>query len=146
MTISDVLSRRQIPFCKVSLVGKPEIGEATRQLVARTELVRTDDGYLIVIIPADYTVDYSLLEVLMGVRPILPARPQDFVKLFGDGGDGFAPPLGSVYGIRTVVDIHLACCETLVFAGDDPEDAISLRFEDFERIEAPITGRIAERR
>ncbi len=146
MTISDVLSRRQIPFRKVSLVGKPDIGELTRQLVARTELVRTDDGYLIVIVPADYAVDYSALEVLMGVRPILPAKPQDLAQLFGDHGDGFAPPLGSAYGIRTVVDIHLAGCETIVFASDDPDDAVSLRFEDFASIETPITGRIAERR
>jgi Ala-tRNA(Pro) deacylase len=113
--------------------------------VAKTVLVRTNDGFAIAILPSTHRIDFKKLGGLIGARGVRLATEEEAELLFPDMEAGVVPPFGKEYGIRTVVDIHLAGCKTIVFEGGTHAEAIRMRYEDFEMLEMPIKGMIADR-
>lgn len=111
--------------------------------VARTALLKTPDGFVIAILPWAFELDYEALETLLGVRPIFPAGDDERAALFPEWGDGLVPPIGSVFGIRTVMDIHLAGCASILFRRSEDGECIRMDLADFRDLEHPITGKIA---
>jgi Ala-tRNA(Pro) deacylase len=146
MKVTEFLDQRNVrfetmkhPAAYSGLKLAEEVHVSGRQ-VAKTVLLRADGGYVIAILPTTHCIDFESLEVLLGTKPIELATEMEAMELFPDMESGVVPMFGSVYGIRTIVDIHLAGCESIVFEGTTHEEAIRIAYEDFERIENPVTG------
>ena len=84
-------------------------------------LMNDSGGLVMVVIPASYTVDVTGIIALLG-RTVSPATEWQMAKLINDGDGRFVPPLGEVYGIKTLIDeriINTDNHEIYVFGGDD---------------------------
>ena len=150
MNVTEFLTRRQVPFETIEhpdAYSALELAESIHEkgrYIAKTVLVRTGDGFVIVILPSTHRIDFEQLESLMGERPIRLATEDEACLLFPGFEAGVVPPFGKEYGIRTVIDVHLAGCRTIVFEGSSHHEAIRVGFDDFEMLESPLKGLIAQ--
>lgn len=149
MKLEDYLSSRSVPYETIlhrTAYTATELAESvhiTGHEVAKTVLLRTRDGYLIAIVPATRLVDLAAIENLLGERPVTLATEDEAAVLFPEVERGVVPPFGGEYGIRTIVDIHLAGKRSIVFEGCSHHEAVRLRYSDFEMLEMPIVGLIS---
>ena len=150
MNFAQFLQDRQIPFdliperSQAASMTADEACATRGRHIAKTVLLRTPDGYLIAIYPWGYRLNLENLQMLVGVHPIVRASVAEVQEQFADTPEGFVPPLGSRYGIRSVMDIHLAGCASILFRAPIGADSIRMALEDFDRIEHPIRGFIAD--
>src|SRR5690606_7021267 len=98
-----------------------------------------DDGYVIAVVPSTRHVDCDAMRVLLGARKIELATESEAGELFPNVEYGVVPPFGSQYGVRTVLDVHLAACESIIFEGNKHDEAIKMLFKDYEMLEGPLT-------
>ena len=68
-------------------------------------------------------------------------RLTEMEKLFPDMEIGAEPPFGEPYGLKTVVDEHLAESEEIVFQGGDHATTVQMKYDDYIRIADAVTGR-----
>ena len=62
---------------------------------------------------------------------------QEIFELFPDCEVGAQPPFGNLYGLAVFVSPELAANEFITFNGGTHEDAVRLRYEDFQRLAQP---------
>lgn len=152
MTFQEVLSRLQAPIEVIHHHATTTSKALARALhvdaavVAKTVLVKTASGFVVVLLPADRQVDFEELKQLLETPTLRLATEDEMESIFPDVERGVVPPFGSLYGIRTVVDIHLAADGYLLFEGRDHSEAIRISYEDFALLENPTRGIISTER
>ncbi|HYT67234.1 MAG TPA: YbaK/EbsC family protein [Vicinamibacterales bacterium] len=97
------------------------------------------------VVPADREVDLARLAVLARAGEVRLAFETELDWLYPDCERGAMPPFGPLYRQRVFVDESLAREEQIVFNGGTHEDAICMRYVDFEALAKPTIGRFAER-
>jgi Ala-tRNA(Pro) deacylase len=112
-------------------------------IFAKTVVVKAGDGYTLLVLPASHRVDMEGVETLLGTRARM-ATEAEMKDLFPDCDLGAEPPFGSQYGLRTLVDEHLAQQETIAVRACSHEEVVLLAYADFARLEAPEVARFAE--
>ena len=145
MDIADYLSQRGVPFERLTAPVSDGLGgaaEPARRQLAQTELLRTSDGFVVVVLPATHQIDRDSLQLLLGVRLTGPASQEELADVFPGLTPNEIPPFGGEYGIRTVVDVHLARFPSVIFR-NGRRGAVRMDYEDFVWLESPITGRFA---
>ncbi len=105
--------------------------------LAKGILVKDDDGYLMVVLPSDYHVDLASLEKLLQQRVTL-ASERELSKLFPDCEPGAVPPLGQVYGIKTIWDPRssLGSQDSVFFEAGDHRHLLKVSGEQFHELMA----------
>ena len=111
--------------------------------VAKTVLLRTGHGYVLAVLPATHRVDLERARQDLGEDQIGLATEGEMERLFPDCERGALPPFGSLYQLPTVVDESLAEDEEIVFDGSNHEEAIRMKYRDFEAVEHPRMGHFA---
>jgi len=99
---------------------------------------------IMAVLPASYHVNPDLLEDLVGAGELRLAEESQFSVLFPNCEPGAMPPLGNLYGQRVFVDLRLAEDEEIVFNAGDHQEAVRLRYSDFERMVDPVLGAFGE--
>ena len=112
---------------------------------AKVVVCFADDEPIQAVVPADLAVSLERLLTLSGAEMIRLAREDELVWLFPECELGAMPPLGPLYKQRVFVDETLAAEDRIVFNAGTHEDAVSMRYEDFEALTRPIVGRFATR-
>lgn len=99
--------------------------------------VMTEDyrGYLMVVVPASYEVEFSMLDEALNRRLEL-ATETELSDIFTDCEVGAIPPLGEAYGIDVAIDNRLVGCDDVYFEAGDHVDLIHLRGDDFRDLMA----------
>lgn len=149
MNVADYLAKRNVSFEMVEhrpAYCASKLAEATHTRgyeVAKTVLLKTPDGFVIAVVPSTRFVDLPAIEGLLGVHSVRLATEDEATATFPDLEPGVVPPFGSGYGIRTVVDIHLAVCPRILFEGATHHEAIRMSFKDYQMLECPIAGLIS---
>jgi Ala-tRNA(Pro) deacylase len=87
---------------------------------------------VLAVLAADRKVDWKLLAPLAGKGARL-ATPEELVAATGVT-KGAVPPLGRLFGLRTVYDESLRAVETVNFNAGTHTDSISMRREDLIRL------------
>lgn len=150
MNICEYLKQRNVPFHHIHHSATMDASRLAQELgvpgkqVAKTVLLRSDDGYVIAVVPSTRHVDCDAMRALLGARRIQLATESEAGELFPDVEYGVVPPFGSQYGVRTVLDVHLAACESIVFKGATHEEAVRMQFRDYELLEGPLTAMISK--
>lgn len=88
-------------------------GVELRQLV-RAVMLEDDAGLVMAILPADYMVDFTVLNRLLG-RTLQPARRERLAAVFPDCEPRSVPPLAEPYGLGAVMDEQIALMPTVCF-------------------------------
>jgi Ala-tRNA(Pro) deacylase len=112
--------------------------------VAKAVLVHAGDEYVLAVLPSTCRISFRRLAELLRTNEMRLASEEEVALVFADCERGAVPPFGGLYGVRTVVDACLAGGREIIVEANLRHLDLRIRFEDFERIEAPIRGRFAD--
>jgi Ala-tRNA(Pro) deacylase len=109
----------------------------SRQLFAKTVMLKVDGTLAMIVMPAAYRVDLTRLSRAMGGRLAELAEESEFKDAFPDCEVGAMPPFGNLYGMPVFVDSRLASQHEIAFNAGTHTDAVRMPYKEFERLAQP---------
>ena len=106
---------------------------------AKALICKLDDRFVMFVLPADRKLDSKRVRQALGIRGLRFATAEELRDLTGLA-PGAVPPFGSLFGLPTHCDSHLAENERINFNAGDHSISISVRFLDYVEIEKPSLG------
>ena len=117
----------------VSAQALAEAEHVSGRQIAKPVILLADGRLVMAVIPGHLHLDVEKAERALNANNVRLATEEEFAGAFGDSEPGAEPPLGVLYGMSTLIDLRLNS-ETITFRGGTHDVAISMRFDDFERI------------
>jgi Ala-tRNA(Pro) deacylase len=105
--------------------------------VAKPVVIKADDEYYMCVLPACCKVDFDALKEQLGARRVDLVTEGEMAKLFPDCELGAEPPLGSLYGLMTIMDVSLDEDDYIVFQGGTHEEAVKMALDEYKRLTSP---------
>jgi prolyl-tRNA editing enzyme YbaK/EbsC (Cys-tRNA(Pro) deacylase) len=100
---------------------------------AKAMLVKAGTGFVLVVLAADRRVDWRLLGPLVGGKGARFATDEELREVTGLS-KGAVPPLGVLFGLRTIYDRSLLEVESVSFNAGTRTDSITMARDDLIRI------------
>lgn len=104
---------------------------------AKTVVLGLPGGHAMAVVPALFKVDLEKIRQGIGTRQVRLADEESMERLCPDCDVGAEPPFGNLYDLPVFVDPNLTKDEYITFNGGTHEDAIRMRFSDYERLVRP---------
>ena len=101
--------------------------------VAKSVLLKDDEGYLLAVLPACHRLHLGRLHHALD-RSLGLATEAEVTTLFGDCAIGAIPPAGVLYDLETIVDETLLEQEDIYFEAGDHERLIHMKRDDFSKL------------
>ncbi|WP_078121271.1 aminoacyl-tRNA deacylase [Thiosocius teredinicola] len=101
--------------------------------VAKCLLLKDDERYLLMVLPADRRLHLGELHRSMN-RPICLATEDEVAKVFADCETGAIPPAGLLYDLDTIIDDVLLMQPDVYFEAGDHEQLIHMKQADFRKL------------
>jgi Ala-tRNA(Pro) deacylase len=108
--------------------------------MAKTVVFRSNEGYILVVVPADTYEDVEQVRTAVGIATLQKAKETELYLLFPNAEVGAMPPLGTLFGLPVYLDRELARQEFIAFNAGTHRDLIHMRVSDFEKLVHPVTG------
>jgi Ala-tRNA(Pro) deacylase len=149
MRLESVLEEQHIKFERHTHVPTytaqrlADVEHVSGYLVAKPVVVRDRQGFAICVLPAPKQIDLDRVAELIGDPEVRLATESEMSELFPDCELGAEPPVGSLFGMRTIMDSGLRDDEYILMQSGSHTEAIRTRRDDWERLCNPITGDIA---
>ncbi len=112
-------------------------------VVAKPVIVRGASAFTMCVLPAPDRVDLRRVAELLGEPQVRLATESEMAELFPECELGAEPPVGSMFGMATVMDTRLQEDEFLVMQAGTHTEAIRIRREDWQRLCEPVVASIA---
>lgn len=149
MRLDEFLSEQHVPYRR--LPHRPvytanrvaQVLHVPGKDMAKSVLVRTRQGYMVAVLPATHRIDLDQMRQEWNDPDLNLASEEEMENLFPDCERGALPPFGSLYQLPTVIDECLSKDETIVFEGQNHEEAIQMAYWDFVEAENPRVGHFA---
>lgn len=110
------------------------------KMMVKVVMVLADGALVMLVLPASQQVDLGKVAAGLGAREVTLASERDFAPAFPDCELGAQPPFGNLYGLPVYVDPTLAEDDVIVFQAGTHTEAISMRYEDYDRLVQPVVG------
>ena len=106
--------------------------------LAKGVLVKDDDGYLLVVLPADYHIELESLRKLLG-QEVAMVGEATLEESFSDCELGAVPPIGMAYGVKTIWDpkSSLGKQGEIFFEAGDHQSLVQMSGVQFHELMAP---------
>ena len=106
--------------------------------LAKGVLVKDNDGYLLVVLPADYLIELESLHKLLR-QEVTMVDEATLKEVFSDCELGAVPPIGMAYGIKTIWDPKSSLGEQdeVFFEAGDHESLVQMSGVQFHELMAP---------
>jgi Ala-tRNA(Pro) deacylase len=106
--------------------------------LAKGVLVKDQDGYLLVVLPADYHIELESLHRLLG-QEVAMAGEDTLKEVFSDCETGAVPAIGMAYGIKTIWDpkSSLGNQDEVFFEAGDHQNLVRMSGVQFHELMAP---------
>ncbi|MCS5712201.1 YbaK/EbsC family protein [Candidatus Berkiella aquae] len=104
---------------------------------AKAVIIKVKDKPAMVVMPANYELDFDKLKKSLHEATISLASETDFNRLFTDCELGAMPPFGNLYDIDVYVDKSLANNKEIVFNAGTHTEAIKIAYQDFVKLVKP---------
>jgi len=112
--------------------------------MAKAVLLDTPDEYLLAVLPADRRIGLTELRSELGGKPRL-ADEDEIIAVFDDCAFGAVPPLGTGYGVVTIIDDSLLNQPDIYFEGGDHSSMVHMNQAEFARVAGQTRhGRFSE--
>ncbi len=122
-----------------------EAGHIPGASLAKGVLLRGDRDYLLAVVPASSRVQLDEVGKLLN-QTVSMATEDEIEALFADCDTGAIPPVGTAYGLKTVIDDSLDGSPDIYIEGGDHESLIHLTQQQFGSLmEEAVHGRITSR-
>ncbi len=106
--------------------------------LAKGMIVRTENGFVMCVLPARELIDMERLEKLLGQKGTVRIATEEEIKnLFPDCDIATFPPFGNLYDLPVYLDQRLAQHEKIYFEAGSPRETITLGMEDYRRLVSP---------
>ena len=118
----------------------PEIASLAHirgQELAKTVIVKMDDGFAMAVLPSSRHVDLALLKACARAKTTSLATEQEFRDLFPGCETGAMPPFGNLYGIPVFVDESLSRDKEIAFNAGTHSELIRLSYATFVKLVQP---------
>ena len=112
-------------------------------MVAKPVIVKAASGFVMCVLPAPRHLSLSSVADLLGEKEVRLASESEMEKLFPDCELGAEPPVGAMFGMKTIMDIELKQDEFLVMQAGTHTEAVEISREDWERLCEPEAADIA---
>jgi len=112
-------------------------------MVAKPVVVKGPSGFAMCVLPAPKQLDLKRAAEVLGEPELRLATEAEMSELFPDCEVGAEPPVGALFGLKTVMDQRLKEDEFLVMQAGSHTEAIKLRRADWERLCDPLVAPIA---
>jgi Ala-tRNA(Pro) deacylase len=106
---------------------------------AKALVCKADDRFVMFVLPADRRLASKEVRRAKGWRKLRFADREEVRTLTGLE-PGSIPPFGSLFGLPTLCDRRLGENETINFNAGDHRISVSMRYEDYVRVESPELG------
>jgi Ala-tRNA(Pro) deacylase len=110
---------------------------------AKALVCKGEDGFVILVVPADRRLDSHAVRRAKGWRKLRFATPNEVLELTGLTPVAI-PPFGSLFGLPTLCDMRLGENDVINFNAGDHCISVSMRCADYEQVERPQLGSFAE--
>jgi Ala-tRNA(Pro) deacylase len=111
--------------------------------MVKVVIYRGDNGFGMLLLPADYVVDFGEVLRLLGLTEIRLATEAELAELFPDSEVGAMPPIGNEIEVPMLVDESLAEDDFIGFSAGTHRDVIHISFEDFVALTNPLLASFA---
>ena len=111
---------------------------------AKSVVLEADGHQALAVLPSTKQLDLQRAKTVLEAELVTLADESKMKELFPDCEVGAEPPFGNLYGLPVYVDSALAENETITFNGGRHDEAIRLRYADFERLVNPVTADLGE--
>jgi len=105
---------------------------------AKTIIVRIDDNYAMVVLPASRRLVLADLRELLQTPLVRLATEAEFRDLFPDCELGAMPPFGNLYDLPVYVAESLAQEKEIAFNAGTHTEVIKLDYYDFDELVHPV--------
>ncbi|MBI2984370.1 MAG: YbaK/EbsC family protein [Candidatus Kerfeldbacteria bacterium] len=111
--------------------------------IVKTLLVKADQEYKLVLLPAHRRLNLEALKRLLGAKKVSLASEGEMTKMM-KVKPGALTPFGQLYKLGVVVDQGLVKAEQMIFGAGSFTESIKMKVKDFLRHEQPTVGRVSE--
>lgn len=111
--------------------------------LAKVVVYSGSSGYGMLILPADYVVNFAEVRRLLGLEEICLAVESELGDLFPDCELGAMPPFGNFYDMPVLMDEHIATAEFMAFNAGTHRDVIHMSVSDFHNLVNPLVAAFA---
>ena len=105
--------------------------------LAKTVIVRIDDNFAMVVLPASCRVHLGHFKVAVSASHVELATETEVEKLFPDCERGAMPPFGNLYDLDVYVAEQLTEDEEIAFSAGSHTEVLRMSYKDFERLVMP---------
>ncbi len=104
------------------------------RFVAKAVIVKADGEPVMCVVAAPRKVDLEKVRAHLGAGKVELAEEAELGRLFPDCELGAEPPIGRMYGVRTLIDRSLESADHVVFAAGSHEKAVRMAMPDYRRV------------
>jgi len=110
---------------------------------AKALICKGGDRFVMFVMPADLKLDSKAVRRQLGWRKLRFASREEVLEMTGLE-PGSIPPFGSLFELSTLCDSRLGENETINFNAGDHCVSVSMRYEDYVRVEGPELGSFSQ--
>lgn len=122
-----------------------EVRGSTLHSGAKALIIKGGDEFLMVVMPADLSLDSAALRKLLGCRRLRFATKEEVFDLTGLI-PGSIPPFGSFLGLSTICDERLAENEHINFNAGSHTESLQMTYQAYIGYESPRIAGFAKSR
>jgi Ala-tRNA(Pro) deacylase len=141
--LENYLAEKHVPYTRsthrlaYSAQGVAAAQHVAGWTVAKTVILKTENQFLMVVLPAPMKVDLHLLREQLPFKELELADEWEFGRLFPDCQLGAMAPFGNLYGLPVYVEESLARQDEIVFNAGTHVDTIRMKYKDFDQLVRP---------
>lgn len=114
--------------------------------MSKTVVLQDNEGFVLVVVAADSSVDVETLRTAIGVPTLCVAEETDLASLFPHADVGAMPPLGNLFNLPVYLDREVSSREFIAFYAGTHRDVIHMRVADFWDLVRPVVGDFCQSR
>ena len=108
--------------------------------LTKTVVYSGDNGYGMLLLPADFVVDFGEVRKLLGLSVARLAPEAELPDLFPDCELGAMPPFGNLFQMPVLMDESLTDQEFIAFTAGTHRDVLRMSTPDFRRLVNPLVA------
>lgn len=122
------------PICTSRQAAK--IRGVSLQQGAKSLLLKAGDKFILVVLPGDKKLDSKKLKQKLGIKNLRFATPGEVKEIMGCE-IGACYPIGTIIGIKPLVDTLLTKNEVISFNPGVHDKSIKIQWSDYQRLTTP---------
>jgi Ala-tRNA(Pro) deacylase len=111
--------------------------------LAKVVVYSGDNGYGMLVLPADYVADLDEVRRLLGLAETRLATESELIEVFPDCEAGAMPPFGSMFNVPVLMDETIATAQFMVFNAGTHQDVLRMSVADFHKLVNPLVAAFA---